>query len=132
MGAYDNAGFWRANPDALNTNAVRVQDYDTPGTNQKDTATVNTSSRTNFTGFEYTGKDGTTRTITGLAIAKTEADLIKWAILEEIQKDEVDTVIEVPTASSSSFVVNHYGSGTLVAVTFDTTRSTLSRGDLPS
>ena len=132
MGAYDNAGFWRANPDALNTNAVRVQDYDTPGTNQKDTATVNTSSRTNFTGFEYTGKDGTTRTSTGLAIAKTEADLIKWAILEEIQKDEVDTVIEVPTASSSSFVVSHYGSGTLVAVTFDTTRSTLSRGDLPS
>lgn len=132
MGAYDNAGFWRANPDALNTNAVRVQDYDTPGTNQKDTATVNTSSRTNFTGFEYTGKDGTTRTITGLAIAKTEKDLIKWAILEEIQKDEVDTVIEVPTASSSSFVVNHYGSGTLVAVTFDTTRSTLSRGALPS
>lgn len=132
MGAYDNAGFWRANPDALNTNAVRVQDYDTPGTNQKDTATVNTSSRTNFTGFEYTGKDGTTRTITGLAIAKTEGDLIKWAILEEIKKDEVDPVIEVPTASSSSFVVNHYGSGTLVAVTFDTTRSTLSRGDLPS
>lgn len=132
MGAYDNAGFWRANPDALNTNAVRVQDYDTPGTNQKDTATVNTSSRTNFTGFEYTGKDGTTRTITGLAIAKTEADLIKWAILDEIKKDEVDPVIEIPTASSSSFVVNHYGSGTLVAVTFDTTRSTLSRGDLPS
>lgn len=132
MGAYDNAGFWRANPDALNTNAVRVQDYDTPGTNQKDTATVNTSSRTNFTGFEYTGKDGTTRTITGLAIAKTEKDLIKWAILEEIKKDEVDPVIEVPTASSSSFVVNHYGSGTLVAVTFDTTRSTLSRGALPS
>ena len=132
MGAYDNAGFWRANPDANNTNAVRVQDYDTPGTNQKDTATVNTSSRTNFTGFEYTGKDGTTRTITGLAIAKTEADLIKWAILDEIKKDEVDPVIEIPTASSSSFVVNHYGSGTLVAVTFDTTRSTLSRGDLPS
>ena len=132
MGAYDNAGFWRANPDALNTNAARVQDYDTPGTNQKDTVTVNTSSRTNFTGFEYTGKDGTTRTITGLAIEKTEGDLIKWAILEEIQKDEVETVIEVPTASSSSCVINHYGSGTLVAVTFDTTRSTLSRGDLPS
>ena len=132
MGAYDNAGFWRANPDALNTNAVRVQDYDTPGTNQKDTVTVNTSSRTNFTGFEYTGKDGTTRTITGLAISKTEGDLIKWAILEEIQKDEVDTVIEVPTSSSSSCVINHYGSGTLVAVTFDSTRSTLSRGDLPS
>lgn len=132
MGAYDNAGFWRANPDALNTNAARVQDYDTPGTNEKDTATVNTSSRTNFTGFEYTGKDGTTRTITGLAIEKTEGDLIKWAILEEIQKDEVDTVIEVPTSSSSSCVINHYGSGTLVAVTFDTTRSTLSRGDLPS
>lgn len=132
MGAYDNAGFWRANPDANNTNAVRVQDYDTPSTNQKDTVTVNTSSRTNFTGFEYTGKDGETRTITGLAIAKTEGDLIKWAILEEIQKDEVDTVIEVPTHSSSSCVINHYGSGTLVAVTFDTTRSTLSRGALPS
>lgn len=131
MGAYDNAGFWRANPDALNTNAARVQDYDNPGTNQKDTVTVNTSSRTNFTGFEYTGKDGETRTIAGLAIAKAEGDLIKWAILEEIQKDEVDTVIEV-TADSSSCVVNHYGSGTLVAVTFDTTRSTLSRGALPS
>jgi len=99
MGAYDNAGKWRANPDALNENAVRVQDYDTPGTGQKDTATVNTTSRTNFTGFEYTGKDGETRTITGLAIPKAEGDLIKWAILEEIQKDEVDTVIEVPTSS---------------------------------
>lgn len=132
MGAYDNAGKWRANPDALNTNAVRVQDYDTPGTGQKDTATVNTSSRTNFTGFEYTGKDGETRIVTGLAIPKTEKDLIKWAILDEIKKDEVDPVIEIPTASSSSFVVNHYGSGTLVAVTFDTTRSTLSRGALPS
>lgn len=132
MGAYDNAGKWRANPDALNKNAVRVQDYDTPGTGQKDTATVNTTSVTNFTGFEYTGKDAVKRTITGLAIPKAEGDLIKWAILEEIQKDEVDTVIEVPTSSSTSFVVNHYGSGTLVAVTFDTTRSTLSRGDLPS
>lgn len=131
MGAYDNAGFWRANPDALNTNAARVQDYDTPGTNEKDTATVNTSSRTNFTGFEYEGKDGETRTITGLAIAKAEGDLIKWAILEEIQKDEVDTVIEV-TADASECVINHYGSGTLVAVTFDSTRSTLTRGDLPS
>lgn len=132
MGAYDNAGKWRANPAALKTNAVRVEDYDTPGTGQKDTATVNTSSRTSFTGFEYTGKDGKTRTVTGLNIAKTEKDLIRWAILEEIQKDEVEPVIEVPTASSSSFVVNHYGSGTLVAVTFDTTRSTLSRGALPS
>lgn len=132
MGAYDDAGKWRANPEALNTNAVRVQDYDTPGTGQKDTVTVNTSSRTNFTGFEYTGKDGVTRIVTGLAIAKASGDLIKWSILEEIQKDEVDTVIEVPTASASSCVINHYGSGTLVAVTFDSTRSTLSRGALPS
>ena len=132
MGAYDTAGRWRANTEALNTNAVRVIDYDTPGTGQKDTATVTVTARTNFTGFEYTGKDGTTRTITGLTIPKAEGDLIKWAILEEIQKDEVDTVIEVPTSTADSFVVNHYGSGTLVAVTFDTTRSTLSRGDLPS
>lgn len=131
MGAYDNAGFWRANPDALNANAVRVQDYDTPGTNQKDTATVTTSARTNFTGFEYTGKNGETRTITGLAIPKAEGDLIKWAILDEIKKDEVDPVIEVD-ADSSSCEISHYGSGTLVAVTFDSTRSTLSRGDLPS
>lgn len=131
MGAYDNAGFWRANPDANNTNAARVQDYDTPGTGQKDTATVTTTARTNFTGFEYTGKDAVKRTITGLTIPKAEADLIKWAILEEIQKDEVDTVIEV-TADADECVVIHYGSGTLVAVTFDTTRSTLSRGDLPS
>jgi len=131
MGAYDNAGKWRANTEALNTNAVRVQDYDTPGTGQKDTATVTTTARTNFTGFEYTGKDAVTRTITGLTIPKAEGDLIKWAILEEIQKDEVDTVIEV-TADADECVVSHYGSGTLVAVTFDTTRSTLSRGDLPS
>ena len=131
MGAYDNAGFWRANPDANNTNAARVQDYDTPGTNQKDTATVTTSARTNFTGFEYTGKDGETRTITGLTIPKADGDLIKWAILDEIKKDEVDPVIEVD-ADSSSCQISHYGSGTLVAVTFDTTRSTLSRGDLPS
>ena len=131
MGAYDTAGRWRANTEALNTNAVRVIDYDTPGTGQKDTATVNTSSRTNFTGFRYVGKDGVAREVTGLTIPKAEGDLIKWAILEEIQKDEVDTVIEV-TASSSECVINHYGSGRLNRVTFDTTNSDLTAGALPS
>jgi len=72
------------------------------------------------------------RNLKGQVIIYEKSDRILGFTLVEIQKDEVDTVIEVPTASSSSFVVNHYGSGTLVAVTFDTTRSTLSRGDLPS
>jgi len=131
MGAYDNAGKWRANTEALNTNAVRVQDYDTPGTGQKDTATITTTARTYFTGFRYVGKSGDARIITGLAIPKAEGDLIKWAILEEIQKDEVDTVIEV-TADADECVINHYGSGRLNRVTFDTTNSDLTAGDLPS
>lgn len=129
-GEYNGRGVWRANTKASNVNALRVDDA-TTGTPQKDTVTVTVTARTNFTGFEYTGKDGVKRTIVGLAIAKTDLNGIKDAIFAEVKKDENDTVIEVIATNSDTTVINHYGAGVVNAVTYDSTRSATSRGALP-
>jgi len=129
-GEYNGRGIWRANPLADNVNALRVDDA-TKGTPQKDTVTVTVTARTNFTGFEYTGKSGVKRTITGLAIAKTDLNGIKDAIFQEVKKDENETVIEVIATNADTTVINHYGSGVVNAVTYDSTRSATSRGALP-
>jgi len=130
-GEYNGKGKFRANPNALSTNLLRVVDEKTPGTPQKDTGTATITSRTFFTAFEYTGKNAVARLIVlPTGIAKANVAAIRKALYDEISRDEVDCVIECSN-DGTSFIVNHYGSGTLGKFRFDATDTTCTRGALP-
>jgi hypothetical protein len=131
MGAYDNAGKWRGNAEADKNNAIRVASL-TPGTPQKDTAAVTITSRTWFTGFVYTGQDGVARLVEGFSIPKADIQAIKRKITEEIERDEIDTVVEVIATDANTTTFNHYGSGTLVSLRYDSTTTATTRGALPA
>jgi len=131
MGAYDNKGTWRGNAEADKNNAIRVAST-TPGTPQKDTAAVTITSRTWFTGFVYTGQDGVARMVEGFSIPKADIQAIKRKITEEIERDEIDTVVEVIATDANTTTFNHYGSGILVSLRYDATTTATTRGALPA
>ena len=126
------AGLFRANPQAVVMNNVRIVDADTPGTPQTDTlADYDAAAATTISGVRYTGKDGvsnlvpftTTNSKTGQKTAYTvpanaTAQELQDAIWGIIYQHEVNAVVSV-AKSGTEFTIVHTGSGSLTDLVVD-------------
>lgn len=140
----NKAGLFRANPDARVSNSLRIVDHQTPGTPGKDTATANSDAGAdNFTridGVQYTDKDGATvdvmffreDTVTAERVpytlpATASAKELQDAIAKVANAYEVDPIVAVSKASTT-FTIEHIGSGTITNLLTDGGTVAFSRG----
>lgn len=136
----EEAGRFRANPDANVKNNCCFIDEDTPGTPLEDTGTIDTTAATAFEGITYTGKDGNSNYIPFQKTLAPDAQKVEYTVLVSAGRDalldalrlaiaqhECDPIITVK-GSGANYDVLHIGSGTLESVRLDGTDEVLSRG----
>lgn len=136
----DQAGRFRANPEANVKNNCCFVDPDTPGTPLEDTGTIDTTSGVVFQGITYVGKDGQSafypfeKTVGPQAekvayVVQVSAgrDALKEALRLALAQHECDPIITV-TGTGANFDVLHIGSGELESIQMDGAAESLSRG----
>jgi len=140
MAAESLNGLFRANPDAVSPNNIRLVDPTTPGTAAQDNVTWTVATTVAFDGITYTGKDAVTRFIPFFVpdgktnqqvqqsiLFDSGAAALQAAIRRVLEMHEVDPIITIDASGGSEWDIRHVGSGTVVAVYRDGVAINLAR-----